>query len=57
MPLAMLSVLGAVVSLRRRRHWELIVGWAFCLPLILAATAPVPVIIKLICTWASQKRR
>ena len=46
-PLAVLSVLGAVVSLRRRRHWELIVGWAFCLPLILAATAPVPVISRI----------
>ena len=45
--LAVLSVLGAVVSLRRRRHWELIVGWAFCLPLILAATAPVPVISRI----------
>ena len=44
MPLAALSALGAVVSLRRRRHRELVVGWAFCLPLILAATAPVPVI-------------
>ena len=46
-PLAVLSVLGAVVSLRRRRHWELIVGWAFCLPLILAASAPVPVISRI----------
>ena len=43
-PLLALSLLGAVVSLRRRWHWELVVGWAFCLLLILAAIAPVPAI-------------
>ena len=46
-PLLALSLLGAVVSLRRHWHWKVVVGWAFSLLLILAAIAPVPAISRI----------
>ncbi|WP_172119778.1 DUF6541 family protein [Actinomyces faecalis] len=35
---------GTVVSLRRRRHRGAVVAWLACLPLIIAAMAPIPVL-------------
>ena len=45
--MALLCFVGAGVSYTRHRHRGVVVAWAACLPLILAATAPVPVLSSL----------
>ena len=42
--MACLSVLGAVLAYRRRRHRGIVVSWIACMALILAALAPIPVL-------------
>lgn len=42
--MAAVCLLGAWVCVKRRRHRGIVVAWVACLPLIIAAMAPIPVL-------------
>lgn len=55
--LALLCFLGVAVSYVRHRHRGVAVAWAACLPLTLAATAPVPILSALTGTFYNNPHR
>nr|WP_279596166.1 DUF6541 family protein [Actinomyces bowdenii] len=55
--LALLCFLGVAVSYARHRHRGVAVAWVACLPLTLAATAPVPILSSLTGTFYNNPHR